>query len=99
MMKGIILSLMKTYRCQNSHPDDYQKMAALLFERHVATGGIGDDGYILLADRKLSQPPTAPLQFLMPLSNKERRFIHVQYHPCNIPHIEIRTIYNDTYGE
>ena len=38
MMRGIIYSLMKTYRRQNTYKSDYVEMAKRLFDRHVVRG-------------------------------------------------------------
>ena len=59
MMRGIIYSLMRNYKLQNTYESDYIKMAKLLFECHVARGwdqGIMKE-YILAADYQLRQNP------------------------------------------
>ena len=97
MMRGIIYSLMKTYRRQNTHKSDYVKMAKRLFDRHVVRGW--DQAtmreLILDADRKLSRPKPPTLEAL---TYKERLFIHLEYHPCDISRKQIRTIYEATCG-
>ena len=57
---------------------------------------------ILAADQRLSQlkhqpPSTAPLDELP--SNKERLFLHLEYHPNELPKGAIRETYNHTCGE
>ena len=97
MMRGIIYSLMKTYHQQNTYKCNYVEMAKYLFSRHVARGW--DQAtmreMILDADRKLSrpQPPTQEVP-----TYKERLFIHLEYHPCDISRKKIRTIYEATCG-
>ena len=104
MMRGIIYSLMRNYRRQNTHIDDYYNVAIKLFDRHVARGWDRATmrDYILDADRKLSfpspttqpnnTPPTTP-------SNKERLFIHMEYQPHDIPRKHVRAIYDMTCKE
>ena len=50
---------------------------------------------ILDADRKLSRPKPPTLEAL---TYKERLFIHLEYHPCDISRKQIRTIYEATCG-
>ena len=38
MIKGIVYSLLRTYKLQNSKEEDYLNVACLLHERHVARG-------------------------------------------------------------
>ena len=104
MMRGIIYSLMRNYRRQNTNIDDYYNVAIKLFDRHVARGWDRATmrDYILDADRKLSfpspttqpnnTPPTTP-------SNKERLFIHMEYQPHDIPRKHVRAIYDMTCKE
>ncbi len=55
MMKVIIFSLMRNYRRQNSHDNDYITMAQKLFDRHVARGWDRPTvkEWILAADNKI----------------------------------------------
>ena len=53
--------------------------------------------YILSADIKLrsnKNPTSVTSQPQEPASNKERLFIHLEYHPNDIPRKRIREIYN-----
>ena len=101
MMRGIIYSLMKNYRRQNTYTSDYHSMAIKLFDRHVARGWDRATmrSYILDADRKLRlSVPSTPTPTPNPTNdnNKERLFIHMEFHPNDIPRKYIRAIYDNT---
>ncbi|KAL7523278.1 hypothetical protein ACHAWF_000452 [Thalassiosira exigua] len=87
--EGHHFSLMKNYKRQNSKQCDYEDMAIKLFHRHVARGRARStmNQYIVDAHRKLSshQASPAPTSLPAPLSNKERLFSHLQFHPNDIP--------------
>ena len=108
MIKGIIYSLMRNYKRQNTHYADYKSMATKLFKRHVARGW--DRSFmkdlILQADNKLeanklqaSLPNPLPTLPTEDLSSKERLFLHFEYHVCDIPKLQVRAIYNSTCKE
>ena len=104
MMKGIVYGLLRNYYSQNSNKSDYIQMAVLLLRRLVARGW--DRTYIksliLSADSRLrsaeAQSSTTPND-RRPLTNKERLFLHYEYHPSGMPRGEIRQIYQSTCGE
>ena len=102
MTKGVIYSLMKNYHLQNSKQSDYLKMATLLLRRYVARGWELKTikSLILDADEKIrlcqhSDSSTGEAA----LTTKERVFLHMEYHPNDIPRKLIRTIYNQNCGE
>ena len=102
MTKGVIYSLMKNYHLQNSKQSDYLTMATLLFRCYVARGWERNTikSLVLDADEKIrlcqhNDPSTTKEA----LTNKERVFLHLEYHPNNIPRKLIRTIYNQNCGE
>ncbi|KAL7523890.1 hypothetical protein ACHAWF_002629, partial [Thalassiosira exigua] len=101
--KGIIFSLMKNYKRQNTRQHDYEKMALKLFRRHVARGWDPSTmkRFILEANRKLDAAKPRPTLQPQPdsLSNKERLFLHFEFHPRDIPRKVIRAIYDDTCHE
>lgn len=104
MMRGIIYSLMRNYYRQNTKMSDYVSMGVKLFQRHVARGWsrIVMKEYILSADIKLrsnKNPTSVTSQPQEPASNKERLFIHLEYHPNDIPRKRIREIYNQHCSE
>ena len=108
MIKGIIYSLMRNYKRQNTHYSDYKNMATKLFNRHVARGwnrAFMKD-LILQADARLEAqqlqanlPTPTPILHKEPLSNKERLFLHFEYHRCDIPKAQVRAIYNSTCND
>lgn len=100
MMPGIIYSLMKKYKRQNTYEHDYNDMAVKLFKRHVARGWdrATMKRYILDADERLRRPkpPTTNLAPSVPSTdNKDRLFLHMEYHPNDIPRRHVRAIYDD----
>ena len=104
MMKGIVYGLLRNYYAQNSNKSDYIHMAVLLLRRLVARGW--DRTYIKSliqsADSRLrsaeAQSSTTPND-RRPLTNKERLFLHYEYHPNGMPRGQIRQIYHSTCGE
>ena len=105
MMKGIVYGLLRNYYLQNSNESDYIQMAVLLLRRLVARGW--DRTYIKSliqsADSRLrsaeAQSSTNTPNEGRPLTNKERLFLHLEYHPNGMPRSEIRQIYNSACGE
>ena len=106
MMKGIIYSLMRNYKKQNSNYNDYKAMATKLFYRHINRGWDRSTmkQWILSADEKIqletlqkNQPTTTitapPTE--EPLTNKERIFLHFEYHKNDIPKSRVRAIYEN----
>lgn len=75
-------------------------MAIKLFNRHVVRGWnrVTMRQYILDADRRLNiRVPTAnPSTTPTTLNNKERLFIHMEYHERDIPRKLVRAIYDFT---
>ena len=100
MAKGIITGLLCNYYKQNTHIADYQAMAIRLFNRWVARGWnrVTMKDYILTADTKVRHERQADigpaLAASRPLTNKERLFIHWEYHQRDVPKREIRALYN-----
>ncbi len=98
MMKGIIYSLMKNYKRQNTYRKDYHNMAIKLFKRHVARGWDRATmrGYIIDADRRLERPKPSTTTQVTPidLDAKERLFLHLEFHPHDIPRKSIRAVYD-----
>ena len=71
-------------------------MAVKLFQRHIAQGWDKSTmkDYILQADLKLQSATPSKNSQTKELSNKERVFIHLEYHPNDIPRKAIREIYD-----
>jgi hypothetical protein len=78
-------------------------MAVKLFTRHVARGWnkATMKGYILKADAKLNMPrptittvttATTPMPDI--LSNRDQLYLHLEYHPKDIPKKSIRALYD-----
>ena len=98
MMEGIIYGLMRNYRRQNTTTQDYNIMVIKLFRRHVARGWSKATmkEYILKAANRLNLPQTTTIQSTAAQTlptNKERLFIHMEYHPNDISKKSVRAIY------
>ena len=105
MIKGIVFGLLRNYFEQNTSESDYIKMAVALLRRLVARGW--DRTYIKslikssdskLRSKEYQSPSNTPRE-QRPPTNKERLFLHLEYHPCGMPRAEIRRVYNSTCGE
>jgi len=106
MMKGIIYSLMRNYHRQNTKYKDYKSMATKLFHRHVNRGWDRSTmkDWIISADEKIQQeqneqPTSASTESEEPVSNKERVFLHFEYHKNDIPKSRVRAIYDKNCKE
>ncbi|KAL7523138.1 hypothetical protein ACHAWF_000393, partial [Thalassiosira exigua] len=107
MMKGVIYSLMRTYRVQNTKHEDYLDMAEKLFQRHVSRGWNGQlmKSFILSADAQLQAHPPAPrpAQAAPQPTNleppRDRIFLHREYHPADSPKHQLRSLYKKQFEE
>jgi len=110
MIVGILYSLLRTYKLQNSREEDYLDVTCRLHQRHVARGW--DRNYlrrlILEADRKLRlEPPSlpspvtppAPDPSLLENSPRDRIFFHAEYGRNDLSRRAIRSIFDDTCRE
>ena len=100
MMKGIIFSLMRNYKRQNSNHSDYKAMATKIFYRHIARGceHTTMKTWILEADSKIRIESTTALFTNNPTeettdNNNNRVFLHFEYHCNNIPKKAVCVIY------
>ena len=102
MIKGVIYSLLKTYHQQNSRESDYNAIVAKTFNRYCNRGWNRAilKGYILDADQRVKStvpkvpPPAAPPSETPLPNNKETLYIHMEYHPNDIPRHRVRAIFN-----
>lgn len=94
IMKGVVYSLLRQYRRQNSQESDYIHFVLLLFKRLVRRGWDKEviKGYILQADTRLSHPTQQPKKPTLP--NKKMLILHWIYHPNDIPRTILRRLYN-----
>ena len=96
MIKGIIYSLLKTYKNQNTYTEDYLDVVIKLFDRHAARGWNRTvlKRMILESNSKLERKLLLPC-CLTPratssppqniLSSQNRLFIHMEYSKNDIP--------------
>ena len=104
MVRGIIFSLMRTYKRQNTKTKDYHDMAIKLFRRHVARGWTQREikQHILDANTKLqlelqTKTPTTTTTVIQPTnesSTKDRIFLHMEYDKRDITRKSIRALYD-----
>ena len=109
MIRGIVYSLLRTYKLQNIKEKDYLDVARLMHERHVARGWGREEfkRLIIEADFKLRQdPPSLPPSVTPPPPDPEsvqtstdRVFMHIEYGRNDLPRKAVRAIYNSTCRE
>ena len=110
MIKGIVYSLLRTYKLQNTKEKDYFNVARLLHQRHVARGWESEYFKRLMveADFKLRQhPPSLPPSVTPPPPDPvtfqntptDRVFMHIEYGRTDLPRKAIRAIYDYTCRE
>ena len=110
MIKGIIYSLLRTYKLQNTKEEDYLEVACLLHKRHAARGWGRQQlkRLILDADFKLCQhPPSLPSAvtpappdpLLFQNQSTDRVFMHIEYGRNDLPRKVVRSIFDLTCKE
>ena len=107
MIKGIIYSLLRTYKLQNTKEEDYLEVACLLHKRHAARGWGRQHlkRLILDADFKLRQQPpplppaitpAPPDPLLLQNQSADRVFMHIEYGRNDLPRKVVRAIFDLT---
>ena len=105
MIYGIIYSLLRTYWRQNSRYSDFVHFSQLLFKRHIIQGW---DQAVLtkvftsaLSKLYSSLEAPTPTDETAPdeIDSHERLFLHMQFHPMDIPRHNVRQIYTDICEE
>lgn len=95
--RGLIFGMLRRYWLQNSRTADYQRFAGSFFQHLLDRGYNSDflDGEFLAAAKKLEQPK-------IPGSNdaaESLAFLHVQFHPFQIPRKEIQAAFHSTCAD
>ena len=105
MIHGIIYSLLRTYKRQNTRHSDFVHFSRLLFRRHLQQGWdqaelkkVFCSALHRLFESEVN-PPNAEMTPTAELDPRERLFLHMQFHPKDIPRGEVRQIYIDTCEE
>ena len=104
MIKGIIYSLLKTYKLQNTYLEDYIEVATKLFTRHAARGWNKTllKRIILESNSKLERLALLPRATLPtppadnPINSPNRLFIHMEYSKNDMPKKAVRSIVDAT---
>ena len=104
MINGIVFSLLRTYWRQNTKYSDFVHFSSLLFRRHCLQGWDQEvlrqvfSSALNKLFKNLEVPAPAPAN-APEIDPLERLFLHMQYHPKDIPKDEIRQIYSDVCEE
>ena len=105
MINGIIYSLLRTYWRQNTKYSDFVHFSSLLFRRHCLQGWNQDVLKRIFSSalnklyKSLEAPTPAPVTAPEEISSREHLFLHMQYHPRDIPKSDIRKIYSEVCEE
>jgi hypothetical protein len=98
MITGVVFGVVKRYYEKNSEQRDFIFFTNLFFQRLCARGW--DSSYIKpifidaiesIRRRNTNQINTLPLS-----PTRGQLFIHLTYHPCDVPRYQVRQIYNET---
>ena len=100
MIKGTVYSLLNTYFKQNSKFEDFKYFSSLLFKRLQMQGwdpAVLRGLFSTALHSILDKPHKVPSQAAGPasaLSNDELLFLHMEFHPRDIPRRRVREIYS-----
>jgi hypothetical protein len=98
VLKGTLFGLIRRYYAQNTYREDYVRMVRLLYHRFIQRGWKKEQIAPLIQEicttlerpnTRLNPPPERQ-------TNEKLLFIHLAYHPDDIPRKRIRALY-DTY--
>ena len=107
MMKGIIYSLLKTYKNQNTYLEDYLDVVIKLFNRHASRGWnkavlkrmiLEQNNKLERQTLLLAHPATLPTNSALEttLERPNRLFIHMEYSRNDMPKKAVRSIVEAT---
>ena len=101
IIKGTVRSLLSTYFYQNSEFSDFKYYASLLFKRLQMQGwdptvlrSLFSTALHSILDKphKVPSPAAGPASTL---SNEELLFLHMEFHPGDIPRRRVRELYSE----
>ena len=101
-IKGTVYGLIRRYYVQNTHRKDYIHFVVLLYRRLLERGWERDFIYNLIIEVTNKIESRSAQQSTTTDESEEdeaRLFIHLQYHPNDIPRKMIRQLYNEHCGE
>jgi len=107
-IRGTIYGLINRYYAQNTYRKDYvhfvRRLYTHLLERgwtheYLSTTIIEASRVIEKRGNNLHPPTTPPTNTTTEDEEENRLFIHLQYHPDDIPRQRVRTIYDATCGD
>ena len=101
-LKGTIFGLIRRYHSQNTHRKDFVRLVALLFRRLLDRGWQEDDIRPLILDAckhadARAQDPKPHVK--KPTKREKNLFIHLKYHPDDVPRGRIRQLYDQHLGQ
>jgi hypothetical protein len=100
VIKGMVFGLIRRFHAQNTHRSDYLHMVRLLYRRLIQRGWHRDQLRPLILDicsklDRRNDPPTPPLRTA---ATQNQLFIHLTYHPDDLPRQHIRALYDKHLG-
>ena len=97
MIKGMIHSMVRTYFYQNTHRNDYWEVS-MKFYRYMRERGWDRETLERMFGEAHEKVRKKPEQYVTTqedeISNKHKLFIHLEYHPNDIPRKFIRNSWN-----
>jgi hypothetical protein len=100
MIGGIVFSMLKRYYHQNTHVEDYWRVAMSFYKR------LKDRGWdrrtletaFVSAHMKITSPPAKEKKTKDEISNRETVILHFEYNRHDIQRKKVREIWNETCG-
>ena len=93
MIKGVIFSLLKNFKHQNTEKTDYIKMVTLLFRRLIARGWNSHYLLPIFIEADNHTVPTTPPPPKRQTLPRDTIILHMEYHPHDIPRKIVRKIF------
>ena len=101
VIKGLLYGLIRRYHAQNTRREDYHNMVRLLYQRLLERGWQSHQIRPLIEGicRTLGAQNTTPNPPVERESDGNQLFIHLTYHPDDIPRQHIRALYDKHLGD
>ena len=100
-IKGTIYGLVRRYYLQNTYQKDYVSLVRLLFQRLLRRGW--DRGFlrdtIIDASNRVETAHKNITTTPATIEEANRLFLHLEYHPDDVPRSRIQTLYANHLGD